>query len=831
MSKIRVDPDDGPQIYATQQHVPTERSADELPRWLQSLQPLDDEVPRWSQSAEPLSYATSTDEVVETTMNEITLVDNCGGVGFVSHSLQPLGYKTVAYSDINEKSAKVFSQTFRDVTMHDDIRTCQRNTEFMTAAKSADVAFAGPPCSQHSVLNTHRDERSETSELIFDSLSQVVHNQNKIGVFEVVPNFLNADGGSLFAQFCAQASATHSVVPVRMDPRDHGGVQTRERWYLLAIRHDIARQHGPFRSPLKTCNSKVIGDFLDPVAQVNLSELQDTRTWVRRWNTKASNSNYTGPHSDFVLPVQARTADDCHFMAYATDGQCPTLTQTPLVICDQRFGDKCVFRRCSNTEFLRLQGWGSETIFPAGHSNEEVTKSVGLGMEMNCLRALGKSIENYLTDNFEPEFVNNAMVTQNTDLQFTKYGESSNACYTDAATWHLRLNHPSDEVTKQMGYPVCKLPCKFRAEGKSRKATSKTDPIPKGEHFGDKVHIDIKVSSVADRHGNCRRIGFVDTFTNRSWTKVMCDGTTDSCKKCIKEWLVHDIGNKPVNTFVFDNDPAFTSEEMNVFLSTECSPPINKTFSAAYHQHQNGVAEHLWARLNPLTIIMLRAAPWLGTDFWGEAMDYANECVARRPCRANPDNQVPGAMFRGVKTVRTDHLRQWGCVVYVHDDDAKGFQVKAKKGYLIGSARWHADGVYDVYMVDTKRVRKTMNAVFMEHDNISPDKMPDEVIFDLTSSAHPMPQHESLIGTPFTKIPADHLVPSKIDSGSNGQFPMPKVVLGVPGSVPVNEAKCQFPLNAIIVTGDLKSTTSKHGIARCKALHGKTVHQALSMQY
>ena len=53
-------------------------------------------------------------------------------------------------------------------------------------------------------------------------------------------------------------------------------------------------------------------------------------------------------------------------------------------------------------------------------------------------------------------------------------------------------------------------------------------------------------------------------------------------------------------------------------------------------------------------------APWLGTDFWGEAMDYANERVARRPCRANPDNQVPEAMFRGVKTVRTDHLRQWG---------------------------------------------------------------------------------------------------------------------------------------------------------------------------
>jgi hypothetical protein len=80
----------------------------------------------------------------------------------------------------------------------------------------------------------------------------------------------------------------------------------------------------------------------------------------------------------------------------------------------------------------------------------------------------------------------------------------------------------------------------------------------------------------------------------------------------------------------------------------------------------------------------------------------------------------------------------------------------------------------------------------MEHGNISPDKMPDEVIFDLQSSSNPMPQHASLIGTPFTKIPADHLVPSKIDSGTNGPFPMPKVALGTPGSVPVNDAQCKF---------------------------------------
>ena len=96
---------------------------------------------------------------------------------------------------------------------------------------------------------------------------------------------------------------------------------------------------------------------------------------------------------------------------------------------------------------------------------------------------------------------------------------------------------------------------------------------------------------------------------------------------------------------VFDNVKAFTSAEMTAYLNDEFVPPIPRTFSAAYHQHQNGVAEALWARLNTLTAIFVASAPWLGMDYLTEAMEYANYSVVRRPSSANDQHAVPQSKF------------------------------------------------------------------------------------------------------------------------------------------------------------------------------------------
>ena len=71
------------------------------------------------------------------------------------------------------------------------------------------------------------------------------------------------------------------------------------------------------------------------------------------------------------------------------------------------------------------------------------------------------------------------------------------------------------------------------------------------------------------------------------------------------------------------NDPSFCSQEFVDFYENDAKIP--RWYSCAYHQHQNGVAEAFWARATPRTIIACQAAPWLGVDYWTEAMQYVNE--------------------------------------------------------------------------------------------------------------------------------------------------------------------------------------------------------------
>jgi site-specific DNA-cytosine methylase len=93
-----------------------------------------------------------------------------------------------------------------------------QSEQFDTVAATADVAFVGAPCADHSVLNDRQPD-SERGRLIFKALKNVQQLFTKVGVFEVVDGFLSTPQ---FGEFCAEAAPTHThtVVPVRMNPLD-----------------------------------------------------------------------------------------------------------------------------------------------------------------------------------------------------------------------------------------------------------------------------------------------------------------------------------------------------------------------------------------------------------------------------------------------------------------------------------------------------------------------------------------------------------------------------------------------------------------------------------
>ena len=194
-------------------------------------------------------------------------------------------------------------------------------------------------------------------------------------------------------------------------------------------------------------------------------------------------------------------------------------------------------------------------------------------------------------------------------------------------------------------------------------------------------------------------------------------------------------------------------------------------------------------------------------------MRYANQQIRRRPSRANDANAVPYTLSHDGEAPRTDHLRPWGCVCYVHEESTRSFGAKARKAYLLGLSDNHADGVYEVLMADTLTVRHSMNVVFHQMPDVSPPDMPNELLFNLRPLAP--------IAVPDPDSPS-----VDVGDGRNhpDQDPPSESV------VPVMTRKSRYPLNAVVTTGDL----SRKGAVvqrRCVALNNKTIQQALQTTY
>jgi hypothetical protein len=122
-----------------------------------------------------------------------------------------------------------------------------------------------------------------------------VAGDHKLGAFETVGDFTTVDDGRLFQEFLAVASPKVVVVPIMLDALDHGGVQTRKRWYFLLIRNDVLCSRGAFPEVTgDRTNARRIDSILDTVQILDLERLIDSRPFKRRYNTHADNPLFRG---------------------------------------------------------------------------------------------------------------------------------------------------------------------------------------------------------------------------------------------------------------------------------------------------------------------------------------------------------------------------------------------------------------------------------------------------------------------------------------------------------------------------------------------------------
>ena len=490
---------------------------------------------------------------------------------------------TVAYFDSSSKAHVGFADAFPGVPQFGDIKVIAKHPHsFLHESAKADVVFVGSACHSH---GNQQDNRQ-----CIDALQLFIQTNAKVGVFEFDTTFASTDFGRLFNEFC-DSSQGYTVSPHIVNARKFGGAQTRTRLFITLVRADVADALGPMPPPTESGGGKDLVDCLEPVEDLDLNSLIDNRRWLK--SKRVYNDDYTGAKSDFYIDDPGDLS--VHNTAYSIFGPAPELTNTPTVIYDNRVG---VFRRLSAREYMRVAGLEENFEFPHVFSDDDVYSAVSTAFDQHAIKAVGESVFSYLQG-------------KTPDHQ----------CWiVSSFEHHRRLGCPPGEVMRKMGYPNYQGDCPYCPLGKSRRAMNSKTCVPHASAPPERVYMDQKISSVPDKNGVTRCLGLVDSHTNMSWCIPLSDGTTATVIKALDSWRVHELKNKQVGTLVMDNDPAFTSKAMHEYLT---KINVAKQFSCAYHQHQNGPAEHLWARLSPTAKIHVHSAPWLGVEYWTWAMRWA----------------------------------------------------------------------------------------------------------------------------------------------------------------------------------------------------------------
>ena len=149
-------------------------------------------------------------------------------------SCMPDHFSTQAYCDSNSLPREVFSYNNPSVPINTSLHYAMSSPDFRARASACDVGVCGPPCNDTSALNMYRDPHSPTAHLLADSVDAIARHQHKVGVIECPPSIFDPQCQHLLDEVYARSSSHDYVNTMfRISPLDHGGIQTRDRVFIM----------------------------------------------------------------------------------------------------------------------------------------------------------------------------------------------------------------------------------------------------------------------------------------------------------------------------------------------------------------------------------------------------------------------------------------------------------------------------------------------------------------------------------------------------------------------------------------------------------------------
>ncbi|CAA7059283.1 unnamed protein product [Microthlaspi erraticum] len=298
----------------------------------------------------------------------------------------------------------------------------------------------------------------------------------------------------------------------------------------------------------------------------------------------------------------------------------------------------------------------------------------------------------------------------------TVVSESCNAEVTKAKTdlWHSRLGHMSLNNMKILSgkgllekNDVKDLSfCENCVMGKSKKLSFNV-----GKHNTkdalDYVHADLWGSPnvTPSLSGKQYFLSIIDDKTRKVWLMFLKTKDETFDKFCDWKELVENQISKKLKVLRTDNGLKFCNSRFDEYCKRH---GIERHRTCTYTPQQNGVAERMNRTVMEKVRCMLDESG-LGEAFWAEAASTTAYLINRSPASAI-DHNVPEQLWLNKKP-GYKHLRRFGSVAYVHQDQGK-LKPRALKGVFLG----YPPGTkgYKIWLLDVEKCVISRNVIFHE---------------------------------------------------------------------------------------------------------------------
>ena len=309
------------------------------------------------------------------------------GIGAPEWALKQLGieHTNEFMVEIDTNARKTYLANFTPKQTFEDITKIDYNT-----LDDIDIFFFGSPCQSFSMQGKRCGLEDTRGTLVYNGLQIIKAKQPKYFVYENVKGMLNHDKGNTFNVIKSAFEELNYTIQYKvLNAKHYGSPQNRERLFIVGIRKDIKQT---FKFPQPLSYIPCVNDIIKMDEPITDNLLLDTTSIVPK---------EPNPKTDIKIMAEfsnLRYASDKRICS--TQGISPCLTKGG---SKTRFYDTKhnVYRRLSEKELSRIQGFGDEYVFPV--ANTHIKEQLGNSMAVQVMQSLLKNLVPHLLPNIQEE--------------------------------------------------------------------------------------------------------------------------------------------------------------------------------------------------------------------------------------------------------------------------------------------------------------------------------------------------------------------------------------------------------------------------------------------